>query len=107
MMWLHNNFSWTNDLVVKKWCGGRKVKSSSCSEGWSDFEKNATLSMLFQIDVGPPIPKCCVLMLPFHFVAGPQKISNCYSTLKWANKIVFNIFKGFKLNKMCPITCEN
>ena len=30
--------------------------------------------MLFQIDVGPPIPKCCVLMLPFHFVAGPQKI---------------------------------
>ena len=67
--------------MVKKWRAGPELKSSFCSEGWSDFEKNATLSMLFQIDVGPPIPKCCVLMLPFHFVAGPQKISNCYSTV--------------------------
>ena len=50
--------------------------------GWSDFENNATLSMLFQIVVCRiPIPKFQVLLLPFHLLPWPQKMLT--GTLKY------------------------
>ena len=41
--------------------------------GWSDFEKYATLFYTVPNCCRTPTPKFHVLMLPFHFVAGPQK----------------------------------
>ena len=75
--------------------------------GWRDLEKNATLSMLCQIVVGPQfknvMSECC--LFTFHRASRRFWLLRCYPKMSKHFCFLFYIFKGYTCKKKCALAC--